>query len=101
MTVNADSVNEPAETFFLNLSNESSGTMVDGQAVATIADGTPPPPPPPPPPHRLRHRRPSATTAATATTAASATAAASGRPLPSPESDRPASTDGAEPNQQG
>jgi peptide/nickel transport system substrate-binding protein len=48
--VNADSVNEPAETFFLNLSNESSGTLVDRQGVSTIADGTPPPQPQPPPP---------------------------------------------------
>ncbi len=62
--VNSDLLAEPAETFFLNLSNESSGTMIDGQAVATILDrpaGPPPPippppapqpPPPPPPPGR-------------------------------------------------
>jgi peptide/nickel transport system substrate-binding protein len=48
--VNADGSQESSETFFLNVSNESSGTMVDGQAIGTIADGTPPPPPPPPPP---------------------------------------------------
>ena len=36
MTINSDGVVEPDETFFLNLSNESSGTMVDGQAVVTI-----------------------------------------------------------------
>ncbi len=44
---------EPAETFFLNLSNESSGTMIDAQAVVTILDrpiGPPPPVPPPPAP---------------------------------------------------
>jgi peptide/nickel transport system substrate-binding protein len=50
VTVNADSVNEATETFFLNLTDESSGTIVDGQGTATIADGTPPPPPVPPPP---------------------------------------------------
>ena len=51
--VSADNVNEPSETFFLNLSNESSGTMIDGQSVVTILDrsvGPPPPPIPPPPP---------------------------------------------------
>src|SRR6188472_2063233 len=31
-----DGVGEPTETFFLNLSNESSGTMVDPQAVVSI-----------------------------------------------------------------
>jgi hypothetical protein len=41
VTVNADGVDEPDETFFLNLSNESTGTLVDGQAIGTIADGTP------------------------------------------------------------
>jgi peptide/nickel transport system substrate-binding protein len=46
VTVNADSVAEPAENFFLNLSNRSGATIVDGQGTATIADGTPPPPPP-------------------------------------------------------
>jgi peptide/nickel transport system substrate-binding protein len=53
VTVNSDYLSEPSETFFLNLSNESSGTMVDGQAVVTILDrpvGPPPPGPPPPPP---------------------------------------------------
>ena len=58
VTVNADGVVEPAETFSLNLSNESMGTMVDGQAIGTIADGTPPPPPLlRRHPRRLRHRR--------------------------------------------
>ena len=44
VSVNADTLSEPSETFFLNLSNESSGTMVDGQAVGSIsqADTTPP-----------------------------------------------------------
>ena len=46
VTINADGAGEPDETFFLNLSNESSGTMVDPQAVVTITE-TPPPPPPP------------------------------------------------------
>ena len=53
VTVNADSVAEPAETFSVNLSNESSGTMVDGTSTVTILDqpvGPPPPPPPGPPP---------------------------------------------------
>ena len=36
VTVNADSINEPTENFLLNLSNESSGTIVDGQGNATI-----------------------------------------------------------------
>ena len=48
VTINSDTFTEPDETFFLNLSNESSGTMVDGQAVVTIRDRQPPPPPPPP-----------------------------------------------------
>ena len=34
-----DGRREPDETFFLNLSNESSGTMVDPQAVVTITGG--------------------------------------------------------------
>ena len=58
VTINSDVLAEPAETFSLNLSNESSGTMVDGQAVVRILDrpvgppppGPPPPAPPPPPP---------------------------------------------------
>jgi hypothetical protein len=47
-----DFLSEPSETFFLNLSSPSSGTMVDGQSVVTILDrpvGPPPPGPPPPP----------------------------------------------------
>ena len=43
VTINDDGAGEPDETFFLNLSNESSGTMVDPQAVVTITE-TPPPP---------------------------------------------------------
>jgi hypothetical protein len=53
VTINADDLREPAETFLLNLANESSGTIVDSQGVATILDrpvGPPPPNPPPPPP---------------------------------------------------
>jgi hypothetical protein len=52
VTVNEDLLNEGPETFTLNLSNESAGTMIDAQAVATILDrpvGPPPPGPPPPP----------------------------------------------------
>ncbi|MEP6910661.1 MAG: ABC transporter substrate-binding protein [Actinomycetota bacterium] len=52
VVVNADSVADPGEAFFVNLANQSSGTMVDGQATVTITDTppTPPPPPLPPPP---------------------------------------------------
>ena len=53
VTINSDVLAEPAETFSLNLSSESTGTIVDGQAVVTILDrpvGPPPPGPPPPPP---------------------------------------------------
>jgi ABC-type transport system substrate-binding protein len=53
VTINSDVIAEPAETFSLNLSSQSSGTIVDGQAVVTILDrpvGPPPPGPPPPPP---------------------------------------------------
>ena len=38
VTIISDGVAEPDETFFLNLSNESSGTMVDPQAVVTITE---------------------------------------------------------------
>jgi hypothetical protein len=47
VTVLADQAAEGDETFTLNLSNESSGTMVDNQAVVTILAPQPPPPPPP------------------------------------------------------
>jgi peptide/nickel transport system substrate-binding protein len=58
VTINSDTMAEPAETFSLDLSNQTSGTIVDGQAVVTILDrpvgppppGPPPPPAPPPPP---------------------------------------------------
>ena len=63
VTIISDGVAEPDETFFLNLSNESSGTMVDPQAVVTITE-TPPPPPPPP-------------TAATSASASTSTASTS------------------------
>jgi peptide/nickel transport system substrate-binding protein len=49
VTINSDGVAEPDETFYVNLANESSGTMLDPQATVTIS-GQPPPPPPPPPP---------------------------------------------------
>jgi Calx-beta domain/PASTA domain len=47
VTVLADQAADGDETFTLNLSNESSGTMVDNQAVVTILAPHPPPPPPP------------------------------------------------------
>ena len=53
VTINSDVIAEPVETFSLNLSSQSSGTIVDGQAIVTILDrpvGPPPPGPPPPPP---------------------------------------------------
>jgi hypothetical protein len=50
VTVNSDTAIEPAETFLLNLSNQTRATMGDGQAIVTILDGTPAPPPAPPPP---------------------------------------------------
>ena len=58
VTISSDTLAEPQETFSLNLSSQSSGTIVDGQAVVTILDrpvgppppGPPPPPAPPPPP---------------------------------------------------
>jgi peptide/nickel transport system substrate-binding protein len=60
VVIASDMLAEPYETFFVNLSNETSGTMIDGQAVVTILDhigapppppgGVPPPPIPPPPP---------------------------------------------------
>ena len=53
VTIVDDGSGEPDETFFLNLSNESSGTMVDPQSVVTITETPPPPPPPPPPPSPL------------------------------------------------
>ena len=52
VTINEDLIREPAETFTLDLSDQSAGTIVDAQAVATILDrplGPPPPGPPPPP----------------------------------------------------
>jgi ABC-type transport system substrate-binding protein len=50
VTINSDGVTEPDETLFVNLANESSGTMLDGQSTVTIAGPPPPPPPQPPPP---------------------------------------------------
>src|SRR4029077_1555592 len=38
VTIIDDGSGEPDETFFLNLSNESSGTMVDPQAMVTITE---------------------------------------------------------------
>jgi hypothetical protein len=44
-----DSLDEPNETFFLNLTNASGGaTITDAQGVGTILDNDDPPPPPPP-----------------------------------------------------
>jgi hypothetical protein len=39
--VNGDNVSEPDETFLVNLSNPSIGTLSDGQAVGTIVDDEP------------------------------------------------------------
>ena len=39
VTVNGDNIAEPAETFFVNLSNASGGTIFDDQGVGTIAGG--------------------------------------------------------------
>ena len=47
VTVNGGSGSD-ATTFFLNLSNESSGTLVRQQATVTISPSASPPPPPPP-----------------------------------------------------
>ena len=43
VTVNGDLLDEPNETFFLNLTNATNATLADGQAVGTITDddGTP------------------------------------------------------------
>ncbi|MBI1901318.1 MAG: cadherin-like domain-containing protein [Planctomycetia bacterium] len=41
-----DAVWEPAESFFVNLSNPSNGAIIDGQGEGTIDDGPPGPPPP-------------------------------------------------------
>ena len=68
VTINADGAGEPDETFFLNLSNESSGTMVDPQAVVTITETPPPPPPPPPPPRHRLHLHPTASASTSAAT---------------------------------
>ncbi len=38
VTVNGDTVDEPNETFVVNLSNASGATILDGQGVGTIAD---------------------------------------------------------------
>jgi YD repeat-containing protein len=46
-----DEVDEPGETFSLNLAGPSAGsTIADGQGIGTIFDNDEPPPPPPPPP---------------------------------------------------
>jgi hypothetical protein len=52
VTVNADSVFEPDETFTLDLSNAIGATIADAQGAGTLGndDASPPPPPPPPPP---------------------------------------------------
>ena len=58
--VRGDTLDEPDELYFVNLSNPENGTIADGQGVGTIIDddGSPPPPPPRRHRHRLRrHRR--------------------------------------------
>jgi hypothetical protein len=47
-----DTLDEPDETFFVNLTNPVNATIADGQGLGTIIDddGPPSPPPPPPPP---------------------------------------------------
>jgi peptide/nickel transport system substrate-binding protein len=50
VTVNAGSAGEPTENFFVDLANQSEGTLVDGRGVGTIQPPPAPPPPPPPPP---------------------------------------------------
>jgi CSLREA domain-containing protein len=48
--VNGDVIDEPNETFTVDLSNASGATIADPQGVGTITDDDTPPPPPPPPP---------------------------------------------------
>jgi hypothetical protein len=43
VTVTNDLLNEPSETFFVNLTNPSGATIADGQGVATIVDDDPVP----------------------------------------------------------
>jgi peptide/nickel transport system substrate-binding protein len=53
VTVNAGGPGEPVEDFFVDLANQSEGTLVDGRGVGTIQPPPAPPPPPPPPPPPL------------------------------------------------
>jgi hypothetical protein len=46
VTVNGDTVVEPDETFFVNLSNPTNATLTDSQGVGTIKNDDQPPPPP-------------------------------------------------------
>jgi hypothetical protein len=46
VTVNGDTVVEPDETFFVNLSNPTNATITDSQGVGTIKNDDQPPPPP-------------------------------------------------------
>ena len=41
VTVNGDALNEPNETFFVNLANPTNATIVDGHGVGTITDDDP------------------------------------------------------------
>ena len=43
VTVNGDTLDEPDETFFVNLSNASNATILDSQGVGTITDNDVPP----------------------------------------------------------
>jgi hypothetical protein len=47
--VTGDTTHEPDETFFVRLSNETKGTIVQGSALGTIENDDAAPPPPPPP----------------------------------------------------
>jgi glucose/arabinose dehydrogenase len=46
VTVNGDTVNEPDETFFVNLSGSLNAAIADGQAIGTITNDDGPPPTP-------------------------------------------------------
>jgi peptide/nickel transport system substrate-binding protein len=48
--IHGDSTDEPGETFFVQLSNPTTGTVVKARGTGTISDDDEPPPPHPPPP---------------------------------------------------
>jgi ABC-type transport system substrate-binding protein len=56
--VHGDSTDEPGETFFVQLSNPTRGTVVKGRGIGTIDDDDDAPPPPPPPPPALDTQAP-------------------------------------------